>query len=123
MPVQVSWTVPKQIMMVEASGTLTKEELRQMDAQLIEYLRSAAPSSVHLIGIIAQLKSVPPLTEMLRLQGKNEPNMGWIVVVGQRSAVNRTLIDLFARLTNRQIRNVPTLEEAMKFLEAQRESS
>ena len=123
-PYQFDWYIEKQVVYGEIWGTQTFEELKQSNADIIEYFDSVENRLVHLLICDQNLEQIPH--NLLQMQktltyGKH-PNLGWVIMIGNRDkslkdSAPEFLMTLLAKLGQVRFKRVPSLEDALAHLQ------
>ncbi len=116
MPYKASWFVDKRVMLLQAWGERTLEEMQENSDIMIKAVREGHPP-VHIFADIRQVTEYPrSLKEIKRsLSAFQEPNLGWIVVVTENQLIS-FLGDVVSQLSQKNFKSFKTPDEAIAFL-------
>jgi hypothetical protein len=119
MAFNVSWYEEQRVILTKLNGNVTLDELKEIDRQLIEFIRAGTPL-VHLIVDMTEMDKMPTNVTQVNgaLQHLNEDGLGWTILVGA-SPIIRFVGGVVAQIARMRFRALPTFSEALTFLTAQ----
>jgi len=125
MPIQVSWYQEKRVVLVQAWGEVSLQDLGDSNVKIAAYIRQGGDTTslIHVLAGVRTLKRFPTNLSELR-QGNTylrEPALGWVVLVGMSPLV-RFLGGMVTQIMQTRFRMFPTFGEAFAFLKSQDEA-
>jgi len=121
MPYTTAWYHPSKIILSVFSQDVSVEDMQSSNQDAVRFLREAAPQKVHILVDIRTLTSTAISLRDIRdrLSMFQEPNFGWMLIVGDPPALAKFLISATGQLFHIPIRTYPTIEAALSYLEQQ----
>jgi hypothetical protein len=118
MPVETRWLIEKRVCYQRVFGDTTLEDVIQT-IEAAEHWASEGVPPVHFIVDVAEVKTYPPLMNMLRvLRPTSFPNVAWSVLVVRHPQL-RFIATMLTQLTGKRYHTVATVEAALQFLASQ----
>lgn len=121
MPYNVSWLVDKQVILAEFSGDVTIALTKEMDKDLIAYLRDGqAGRLIHVIFDVTQVDKYPVNIAQLNdaAQARHESNVGWYIVINDNQFI-KFIGNMITQITQTRFRNFESVEAGIEFLKTQ----
>lgn len=119
MPYQVSWYVEQRVIYCSATGTVTTEDIHDMNHDTQTYVRAGQPL-VHVLCDLKGLTKYPTNIAGMRqsLEQMDHERMGWVIVCGAGNALLRFVASLITQfiIPNVRLRMFDTLEQGVDFL-------
>ena len=116
MTYQIEWKIPRHVVIVTYTDSITLEDLQGVNHDLQHFLQEGnAP--VHVISYLktnnmpTNLKAIRDLLTTLRLSG-----WGWFIVAGFDNALGRFLMSMVTNTFKLQAKAVENLDEAMEVI-------
>jgi len=123
----VRWVVQGRVMLVQFSGVLTLENVKQMNAQAAILMEQALPPHVDVIADGTSVtKFDPDLVNIRNLRGSlgKHPLVNWHIIVDpDPNPAMRFIGSIVFNLLGARYRVMSTVEEALAFLQAGNEQS
>lgn len=116
MSVHSEWYLPGRVILTRAVGTVSDAEVLADDPVILAMLDQGASPLVHMIIDDSQLDNLPNFATFSQLQWGKHERLGWIIVVGVQNKVLIFINLLAANLFRTRQRFLPTLDEALGFL-------
>ena len=118
---QVSWLIPKRVILQRMPGAYNGEEAAAVFSTIRAYLDESDELLVHVLVDMTENTSMPmnirdaqPLVKEIF----SHPRIGWTVIYGMRNPAMRFLSSVVSQVSRVRFRNVATREEAIQHLEA-----
>ena len=114
---EMRWYISKRVLLVEHYGNITVETLRDVNAEMTQYLEDG-DAPVHVISDSSQMDDFPTNVNQIRkIQWTilNDDRWGWMVAVGVNSMV-RFLVAVMSSIFGLRIKTADSIEEAEKIL-------
>ena len=118
MVIEVSWDETRRILYNVYIDDVTVEDLRRLDEESKAILlREKAP--VYLVVDLRQIRSFPTNLGILRgaLSDNSHESLVKMLVVGQLNPLVRFIAGILTRLSNDDVANVETMEEALALID------
>jgi hypothetical protein len=117
MPFHIGWYVEQQVIYARLEGDLTPEEYQACLRASAAMLQTVHEGQVHILNDVAQIRRMPNLFETIRSVPKTpQPQMGWMLTIGESNTLRRFWSDLFARIAPIRYRRFETVDQALEFL-------
>ncbi len=117
MPYQIEWLVPQRVISITFDKILTSAELASYDEDICQLLDTGAPQQIHLITNLEHLSQFPTLKQAQQLKFVKHPNLGWSIIVGNKSTLLRAIITLVTTLFGNRLQWCNNHEQAIAFLQ------
>ena len=117
MPLAIKWYCDGLVVYARVTGTLTIENLKELNAQVHRMVESSDAPLVHLVTDLSQITAYPSLGEAMR-NVRFEERVGWSIVIGtnERKMV-KFITSVIASALRLRFRQVNNLDEALDFLQ------
>jgi len=120
MPVHIRWHIPGRVILIEATGYLTAEEINASQDDSVQLINSTETEIVHVLFDAVHLTSftrdVFALSNAVqRLLG--HPRFGWFVLYGRDDPVVRFIASIVTQIFRRSFKIFRTQEEANEFMD------
>jgi hypothetical protein len=114
MPFELSWQIPRRVVLMRVWGEVTLHEITAQDAALHEWLREVE-GPVHLLGDDRKVTRAPYAIQGLRLTLRllRNKKLGHVYTIGRTHPVAEFLTFTFFTGAGIQYQRVRTLEDAM----------
>ncbi len=118
MPYQLSWLLPKRIILMEFSGVMDDAAIRLCDQEMLKMLDEGDPNAalIHQIMVMHDRTSHSKLSVLASLQWLKHPRNGWFVAVAISNPFMRTIGNLASQITRMRAKSVDTFEQGLEFL-------
>ncbi|RMG86802.1 MAG: STAS/SEC14 domain-containing protein [Chloroflexi bacterium] len=115
MPFEISWYIPKRVILSRLVGDVTEDDMHGMFDLSIAMLDEGQPP-VHMIADQTAVGKFPNnLSAMQFMVRKPHPNMGWVVVVSS-NRVARFLTNILFQVMPVPTKMVDTMDAALTYL-------
>ncbi len=120
MPFEICWYKENYVIMIQFTGDVSEEELKQSVEEELKLIENSPHETVHVLIDARQQTSHP--TDFLTLARilnpvLEHPKKGWTLEYGRKGKfMARLAISAVARLQRSKYRTFDTLEEAMSYL-------
>ena len=117
MPYRIQWYIEKRVILEEAFGNVTIEELVQFNAEVTALIANEGIAPVHVIVDLTKVEKYPSsLREVLgTMRQKNPEKVGWMMVVTE-SPIMRFVASTIFQIARLKLRTFSTLQQAKGFL-------
>jgi hypothetical protein len=118
MPSQLSWIIPKRVILIELSGETNDDEILEGDREICDMMDAGDPNAalIHQIMVFGEVSYTPKLKTLTKMQSPNHPRNGWMIVVGMSNPLLRMIGELASQIMRRRARQKPTIKAALEFL-------
>ena len=117
-PIETHWFVENRVRLLTAIGHLDLPTVKAFD-QATRLIYDASRDPVHIILDVRQLKTVPPISELLKTSTMWHKRQDFIVTVGaMRQPMMRLLFTTLLHIGHWNYRDVDTVEEAKSLIKA-----
>lgn len=122
MSYEISWLVEGKVGFGLVEGTLSIEEIAELDTVLVEYVNSVQNSNqlVHFIFDGRRLNKMPTNIAEINQVSKvrSQANLGWLLIVNENKIIG-FIGHLITQLSRTRYRSFVSLEQAIEFLKTQ----
>jgi SepF-like predicted cell division protein (DUF552 family) len=117
MPYRIQWYVEGRVILEEAFGDVTIEELVRFNAEVTALIVNEGIAPVHVIVDLSKVEKYPSsLREVLgTMRQKNPEKVGWMMIVTE-SPVMRFVASTVFQLARLKLRTFATMQQAKMFL-------
>lgn len=119
-PAQVTWLVPKRVILQRMPGAYTNEQAVAVFTEIRQHLDESEELLVHVLVDMTENTAMPmrlgevhPIVKQIF----SHPRLGWTVIYGMRNPAMRFLSGVVAQVSQVRFRNVASREQAIKHLE------
>lgn len=118
MPYSVAWFRPNHVIQLQLIGSVTLDEAKQINAELVALL-DQAESPIHMIADATTLESFPK--NILQIKNTQaylqHPQLGWILFVSKPNPLIRFFATTVAQVIGTRLRMVETISECVAILD------
>jgi hypothetical protein len=115
---QTSWYIPRRVVLQRLYGTLTIEELKQINSEFEQCLNEGIPM-VHVLVDVSGVERYPiKLHEIAQAMQHGDEREGWVMLIGA-NPILKFLGSAITQLAKLRFRTFNTVEEAFEFLKQQ----
>lgn len=115
MPVELSWLIPKRVLLERFYGDVTIADIQGIASTLPPFMEEGVPL-IHTILDATDVTSHPSIKDIHEHASlRTYPNEGWRVIIGA-SAVARFIASIILQVMGQRYRMYDTLEEALLFI-------
>ncbi|MBI1258539.1 MAG: hypothetical protein GC204_13810 [Chloroflexi bacterium] len=117
MPYRIQWYVEGRVILEEAFGDVTMEELVRFNAEVTTLIAEEGVAPVHVIVDLSKVEKYPPsLREVLSTMRQKAPEkVGWMLIVTE-SPILRFVASTVFQIAHLKLRTFATLPQAKTFL-------
>jgi hypothetical protein len=117
MPYRIQWYVEGRVILEEAFGDVTIEELVRFNAEVTTLIAEKGVAPVHVIVDLSKVEKYPSsLREVLSTMRQKAPEkVGWMLIVTE-SPVMRFVASMVFQIARLKLRTFSTLAQAKVFL-------
>ncbi|GEM_PF-2404494 len=118
MPIDTSWLLEDRVMLIEMSGDLSLDDMRQGTLYSLDALNKTN-HQIHQIIDLSQVKSLPNnIAEFAKIaQPANEHEMmGWVIVYGVQNKLIKFIATMTGHISKTQLKIVDSQAEAIDVL-------
>ena len=117
MPYRIQWYVEGRVILEEAFGDVTMEELVRFNAEVTTLIAEQGVAPVHVIVDLSKVEKYPPsLREVLSTMRQKAPEkVGWMLIVTE-SPIMRFVASTVFQIARLKLRTFATLPQAKTFL-------
>lgn len=118
MAYQITWFVPKRIVLLKYQGELTEDELYASDAELCHFYDNgdADVEHIHQICVFEAKSKNSSLSVLMSMKWPRHPRNGWMIGVGKPNSIERILGGFAAQLFKIHFRSFENIAQAVDFL-------
>jgi len=117
MSASAEWLTENEIILAKLWGHLTYSEMNHINEELLEMI-SSANNKIHIIFDVHELNKFPTEIQMLRASGAylQHDNLSSLVLVGIQNQIVRFLSSVVTQLTQTNMRQAKTVEDAIMLI-------
>ena len=116
--IETHWFVEKRVRLLTAIGHLDLPTVKVFDEET-RLIYEATTGYIHIILDVRQLKTIPPLSELLKMATLWHKRQDMIVTVqGMRRPLMRLLFTTIVSIGHLKYRDMDTVEQAKQFIAA-----
>jgi hypothetical protein len=117
MPYRFEWYVEGRVILEEAYGDVTIDELIRFNAEVTQLIVEKGIAPVHVIVDLTKVEKYPPsLREVLgTMRQKHPEKVGWMLIVTENPVLRFVASTIF-QLARLKLRTFTTLQQAKGFL-------
>jgi hypothetical protein len=108
--------VEGRVYMSTGSGHVTTEVMQRLDEHFIAQIDASPYPLVHIIQDARFILSLPPISEVRKLNYPSHPRMGYSITVGGFGGLMRFIVSIAATIFQARSKDVNTLAEAYAYL-------
>jgi hypothetical protein len=117
MPYRIQWYIEGRVILEEAFGDVTIEELVRFNAEVTTLIAEKGIAPVHVIVDLSKVEKYPPsLREVLSTMRQKAPEkVGWMLIVTE-NPIMRFVASMVFQIARLKLRTFSTLAQAKVFL-------
>lgn len=119
MSYELSWIVPKRVILIRLTGTDSDDEVGEMDRKVIQMFEEGDPDapSIHQILVFDNFTNTASLKTLSQLASPRHPRSGTVISVGEaQTPMLRATTGLVAQVTRMKREKRATVAEALETL-------
>jgi hypothetical protein len=117
MPYRIEWYIEGRVILEEAYGNVTIDELVRFNAEVTTLITEKGVPPVHVLVDLTRVEKYPSsLREIMATMRKNDPSkVGWMLIVTE-SPIMRFVASTVFQLARLKLRTFATMAQARQFL-------
>lgn len=118
MPHELSWIIPKRVILVEITNPANDQEIPEFDQRVCQMLDEGDPEAalIHQILVFGDGVSTPSMKALSSMSSPRHPRNGWVIMVGVGSPMVPMVTSIVSQIFKIRTRTLDTPEEALVFL-------
>ncbi len=118
MAYELSWIVPKRVILCELSGFTEEASGREFDAEMCRMLDDgdAEAALIHTVLVFDKMTGRPNLKLLTSFSFTKHPRNGWLIATGITNPLIKMVGSLAAQITKIRATGIDTVEEAIQLL-------
>ncbi|MEZ4669903.1 MAG: hypothetical protein R3E39_18515 [Anaerolineae bacterium] len=118
MAYNIEWYIENQVIYARMVGNVSIEEYRTLLQTSALMIDNVEVGEVHIINDVTHLNEMPNFLQLVRAIPKSpQPQMGWMIIVGETSPLKRFWGELFSRISPIKYKRLDKMEQALEFLQ------